>query len=63
MFKHVLAAVLVGVVSGCVTQDRAGSYSQSMSRQARAQQIEQAADKGARSPKTTGSQVILGAAY
>jgi hypothetical protein len=63
MFKHILAAVLVSVVSGCVTSDGPGSYSQSVARSARAQQVAQAADKGARSPKTTRSQVILGAAY
>jgi hypothetical protein len=63
MFKHILAAVLVSVVSGCVTSDGSGPYSQSVARSARAQHGAQTADKGARSPATTRPQVILGAAY
>jgi Flp pilus assembly protein TadD len=63
MFKHILAAVLVSVVSGCVTSDGPGPYSQSAARSARTQQVAQAADKRVRSAETTRPQVILGAAY
>jgi hypothetical protein len=63
MFKHILAAVLVSVVSGCVTADGSGPYTQSVARSARTQQAAQAAGTEARRPQTTPSQVILGAAY
>ena len=61
MFKHILAFVLVSVVSGCVTSD--GPYSRSATRPARTQQVAQAAQKVAASPQNSRPPVILGAAY
>ena len=61
MFKHILAFVLVSVVSGCVTSD--GPYNRSATRPGRTQQVAQATQKVAVSPENSRAQVILGAAY
>jgi len=61
MYKLILALVLVSVVSGCVTSD--GPYSQSATRQPRARQLAQAAEKPSRLPEAKQPQVMLGAAY
>jgi hypothetical protein len=60
MFKHILAFVLVSVVSGCVTD---GRNSQTAARPGRTQQVAQAAQKVAASPANSRAQLILGAAY
>jgi len=49
MFKHILALVLVSVVSGCVTSD--SPYSRSATRPGRTQHVAQAAQKVAASPE------------
>ena len=61
MFKHILALVLVGIVSGCVTSD--GPNSQTAARPDQTRQVAQAAQKVAASPANSRAQVILGAAY
>jgi Flp pilus assembly protein TadD len=64
MFKYILAAVLVSVVSGCVTSDGQGPYSKSSAaRSAPVRQTAQATDKAARSPEAGRTQLIMGAAY
>jgi hypothetical protein len=60
MFKHILAVVLVSVVSGCVSD---GPNSQTVARPGRTQQVAQAAEKVAASPANSRAQLILGAAY
>jgi hypothetical protein len=61
MHKHLLALVLVSVVSGCVTSD--GPENRSAIRQVRAQQLAQESEKPVRSPDAKRQPVILGAAY
>lgn len=60
MFKHILAVVLVSVVSGCVTD---GPNSQTVARPGRTQQVAQTVQKVAASPANSRAQLILGAAY
>jgi hypothetical protein len=61
MLKHLLALVLVSVVSGCVTSD--GPQSRSATRQVRAQQLAQQSERPASFAETKRPQVILGAGY
>ena len=61
MFKRLLAAALVSVVSGCVTSDGVNPSSQATGRSARVQQI-QRADTATSPPNVRSSLVILGVA-
>jgi len=61
MTKLILAIVIVGVLSGCVTSS--GPYSQSAVPSRQAQHAAQDASTGAKSQDNQRSQVILGAAY
>jgi len=62
MSKPVLALLLAGILSGCVTSG--GPYSQSASRAAQPQQARtQVQDKVDKSQVRSGSQIVLGATY
>jgi hypothetical protein len=62
MSKPVLALLLAGILSGCVTSG--GPYSQSASRAAQPQQARtQVQDKMDKSQVRSGSQIVLGTTY
>jgi outer membrane murein-binding lipoprotein Lpp len=63
MWKFVLAAALVSVVSGCVTSDGPTAQRSSAVRSAGVQQTTQNADRAARPHQSAQAPMIIGAAY
>lgn len=64
MFRLILAAALVGIVSGCVTSDPGPLSSQvTKPRSVQSQQAAQPTAKPARSAQIARPGMILGAAY
>jgi hypothetical protein len=63
MWKVILAAALVSVVSGCVTSDGPTAQRSSPVRSAFVEQTTQNADRAARPQQSVRAPMIIGAAY